>query len=168
MTVIDLEDGRKGECQGVREKCSLPTDECPRFGRLLKPSRSDNKQRVQGCGDKVATGVRSKRRGGKGQRQAAKWLGVPNTSSIKTGHEEFSPGLIRFESKDGAQSKPVFTWYDKVKAQSDAARALGNNRVFVGTATMGGRTIFLIDAAHADDFAVALVTQKRLLRVVDL
>lgn len=155
---FSLEDGRKGYCQGNAAKCTLGADECPKFGTLLKANR-DGKQRIRGCGDPVYRGKLNRSKGGRAQRQASKALGVPNTSSIRTGHEEFAPGLIRFENKDGAQVGPIFTRFEAVEAQSNASKRFGDTNPFVFTATKGKRTLFLIDAETAPAFCRAFLEQ---------
>jgi hypothetical protein len=58
------------------------------------------------------------------------------TSSIRTGHEEFDGGLFRFESKSGAQIRPLATAFTKAEKQSESARAHGDVRPTVATALL--------------------------------
>jgi hypothetical protein len=113
----------------LKNKQDCP-DGCGAFGLLAKPFK-DGTQHVRGCarsGCKQCRGRASKRTGGKAQRTAGKLLAVPVTSSIRTGHEEFAGGLVRFESKSGAQIRPMVTAFTKAERQSEAARAIGDTR----------------------------------------
>jgi hypothetical protein len=112
-----------------KEKIDCP-DGCGLFGVPAKPFK-DGTVHVRGCarsGCKQCRGRASKRTGGKAQRTARKLLAVPVTSSIRTGHEEFDGGLVRFECKSGAQIRPLVTAFTKAEKQSEAARAVGDTR----------------------------------------
>lgn len=145
----------KSDCEGNRDKCT--SERCPIFGTLRKPSR-DGKRRVRGCGDPVARGLRSKRKGQAKQALAARGIGVPR-SALSPGHEEFFGGAVRVEIKAGKQVGPIATRYQAAKAQSDAARSVGDHRPFVFVAmpdgTKDGLVIFPMSATL--DTAVALL-----------
>lgn len=115
-----------------KERIACPCG-CGLEGRPLTPF-SDGVRHVAGCintGCRRCRGRNSKRKGGVAQRRAQKLLAVPKSSSLSTGHEEFAGGLVRFEIKSGAQVRPLRTAFGKAEAQSEAARALGDNRPFV-------------------------------------
>jgi hypothetical protein len=127
-------DERKGECQGNRDKCSV--DGCPLFGTLGRPDRS-MVRRVRGCSDPAARGRRNRTKGDAKARRARKKLGL---GGHLTRHEENWGGAFRTEIKAGAQIGPIATRFYAAKAQSDAAKALGDIRPFVMVAMPDGTT----------------------------
>ena len=147
-------DERKGECQGNRDKCSV--DRCPLFGTL---GRADRKgvRRVRGCADPAARGRRNRTKGDAKARRARKKLGL---GGHLTRHEESWSGVVRTEIKAGIQVGPIATRFNAAKAQSDAAKALGDIRPFVMVAMPDGtsRGIVLMDL---DEFSqiIMLVTE---------
>ena len=76
-------------------------------------------------------GARVRKGGGDGQRDSAKRAGVKKVGSMYAGQEEHYDGETRIEIKTGAQVKPMVTAFDKHKAQSEAARPIGDERPFV-------------------------------------
>lgn len=116
----------KGDCQGNPDKCSR--SDCPIFGSLLKPSK-DGKRRVRGCGDKVAMGARSRRKGKRAQRAVANKLGVP--TGIDGGNEETWRSSLRVEVKEGKQVQAAVTAYRRTRDQSEVSRPIGDNRPFM-------------------------------------
>lgn len=147
----------KAECQGNQEKCSV--DGCPVFGTLGSEAR-DGKRRVRGCGDNVARGRRSKRKGSRKQAKAVTALGIPR-SSLKPGHEEHLGGTVRMEVKAGAQVGPVWTRFRDAEAQSEEHRPIGDHRPFVFVAMpdgdADGLAVVRLSALH--EFAAALLEQ---------
>jgi hypothetical protein len=127
-------DQRKGECEGNREKCNA--DGCPKFGTLGRPGR-DGARRVRHCGDPAARGKRNRSKGDAKARRARKKLGL---GGHLTRHEENWGGVFRTEIKAGNQVGPIHTRFKDAKAQSDAAKALGDNRPFVMVAMPDGTT----------------------------
>jgi len=121
-----VSDERKGECQGRRDRCTLG-DACPKFGTLGRAAR-DGRRRVKGCGDPVARGKRNRAKGDSKARRARRTLGI---AGVNSRHEEHWGGAFRIEVKSGAQVSPVITRYKSARAQSDAARAIGDVRAFV-------------------------------------
>lgn len=115
----------KGWCEGNQDRCT--GDVCPVFGTLGRPSR-DGLRRVRGCDDPVARGKRNRSKGDRRERGIAKVL---MASGANTRHEEHRGGPLRYESKAGAKAKPIRTAYLNSRAQSDAAKAMGDNRPFV-------------------------------------
>jgi hypothetical protein len=125
-------DTRKGECDGNKDKCS--NKDCPLFGTLGKPGR-DGRRRVRNCGDPAARGKRNRTKGDSKARRARKKLGL---GGHLTRHEENWGGIFRTEIKAGAQVGPIYTRFRDAKAQSDAAKALGDVRPFVMVAMPDG------------------------------
>jgi hypothetical protein len=145
---------------------------CPAFGLLAKPFK-DGTQHVRGCarsGCKQCRGRASKRTGGKAQRTAGKLLAVPVTSSIRTGHEEHQGGTVRFEVKSGAQIRPAVTAFTKAEKQSEAARAIGDNRPTVVMALLqpeGKEAIVSFRVRNDDDMRSTVAALALQLGVVD-
>lgn len=131
----------RGPCQGRQESCTR--DGCPVFGKLNRPSR-DGLQRVRGCGDKVAQGKRNRRKGKQAQAKARKVLAIPITHQAQHGEEELWPGGVRAEAKTGHRVSPAITAFLFMEAQSEAARAVGDGRPFVGIATRDDFPDFLV------------------------
>jgi hypothetical protein len=147
-------DERKGECEGNKDKCSI--GDCPKFGLLGRPGR-DDKRRVRGCGDPAARGKRNRSKGDSKARRARKKLGL---GGHLTRHEENWGGAFRTEIKAGAQVGPIATRFTAARAQSEAARSVGDIRPFVMVAMPDGtnKGIVLMDL---DDFSeiVAIITE---------
>ncbi len=150
-----MTDERKGECQGNRDRCNLP--ECPKFGLLGRAGR-DGKRRVKGCNDPVARGKRNRTKGDSKARRARKKLGLYATGNAGSRHEEHWSGAFRIESKAGAQVGPIATRFYEAKAQSDAAKAIGDIRPFVMVAMPDGtsRGIILMDLDEFSDLVSLL------------
>ena len=149
-----MTDERKGECQGNQDKCNAPG--CPLFGTLGRPDRR-GVRRIRGCSDPAARGRRNRTKGDSKARRARKKLGL---GGYLTRHEENWGGAFRVEIKAGAQVGPIATRFQAAKAQSDAAKALGDIRPFVMVAMPDGTSkgIVLMDL---DDFSeiVSLLTE---------
>lgn len=137
---------RKGECEGNQEKCN--SEGCPRFGTLGRASR-DGRRRVRNCGDPAARGKRNRTKGDAKARRARRKLGL---GGHLTRHEENWGGMVRTEIKAGKQVGPIYTRFQDAKAQSDAAKAMGDIRPFVMVAMPEGTSkgIVLMDL---DEFA---------------
>ena len=129
-----MTDERKGYCQGNQEKCNL--DGCPLFGTLGRPDRNQVR-RVRGCSDPAARGRRNRTKGDAKARRARKKLGL---GGHLTRHEENWGGAFRTEIKAGLQVGPIATRFQAAKAQSDAAKALGDIRPFIMVAMPDGST----------------------------
>ena len=141
-----MTDERKGNCEGNSSKCNV--EGCPVFGTLGRAGR-DGRRRVRHCGDPAARGKRNRSKGDSKARRARKKLGL---GGHLTRHEENWGGAFRTEIKAGAQVGPIYTRFKDAKAQSDAAKALGDNRPFVMVAMPDGTSagIVLMDL---DEFA---------------
>lgn len=139
-------DTRKGECDGNRDKCS--NKDCPLYGTLGKPGR-DGRRRIRHCGDPAARGKRNRTKGDAKARRARKKLGL---GGHLTRHEENWGGRFRTEIKAGAQVGPIYTRFRDAKAQSDAAKALGDIRPFVMVAMPDGTSDGIV-LVSLDEFA---------------
>jgi hypothetical protein len=147
-------DERKGECQGNRDRCSL--DNCPLFGTLGRPDRK-NVRRIRGCADPAARGRRNRTKGDAKARRARKKLGL---GGHLTRHEENWGGYFRTEVKAGLQVGPIATRFQTAKAQSDAAKALGDIRPFIMVAMPDGTTdgIVLMSLSEFSELTALLTT----------
>ena len=130
-----LEQNRKGECEGRKDKCTVVG--CPKFGTLGREGR-DGKRRVKGCGDPVARGRRNRTKGDSKARRARKKLGLAATGNAGTRHEEHWGGMFRVEVKAGSQVGPIATRFDAARSQSEASKALGDVRPFAMIAMPDG------------------------------
>lgn len=133
---------------------------CGMEGRLKKPHRSNDVRCVVGCSCRPCLGSRSKRGGGAKQRKGAKALGIP-TSSLRVGHEELSPGAVRWECKSGQQVSAMCTRYFAAEAQSEAARAIGDHRPFIFVAMPPGTSdgLAVIRLSNLPEAVAALAEQ---------
>jgi hypothetical protein len=149
-----VNDERKGECQGNQDKCS--TKGCPLFGTLGREDRQ-GKRRIKGCGDPSARGRRNRAKGDSKARRARKKLGL---GGHLTRHEENWGGHFRTEVKAGAQVGPIATRFNLAKAQSDAAKALGDIRPFIMVAMPDGTTdgIVLMSLSEFSELAALLTS----------
>ena len=149
-----MNDERKGECQGNQDKCS--TKGCPLFGTLGREDRQ-GKRRIKGCGDPSARGRRNRAKGDSKARRARKKLGL---GGHLTRHEENWGGHFRTEVKAGAQVGPIATRFNLAKAQSDAAKALGDIRPFIMVAMPDGTTdgIVLMSLSEFSELAAMLTS----------
>jgi hypothetical protein len=128
----------------------------------LRKVRADGSRCVRGCRCKRCQGGRNRTGGLHKQRMARKALGIPATSSIRSGQEETWPGTIRAEVKSGAIVKPAVTAYLKMRLQSEASKALGDNRPFVGVAMPTGESwgVVLVSTRDLDQFVAAYAEQR--------
>lgn len=150
-----MTDERKGYCQGNYDKCSDKS--CPLFGTLGRADRR-GVRRVRGCADPAARGKRNRRKGDSKARRARKKLGL---GGHLTRHEENWGGALRVEIKAGAQVKTIATKFNLAKAQSDAAKALGDIRPFAMVAMPDGSSegIVLMTLSEFSDI-VSLLMEK--------
>jgi len=149
-------DERKGYCQGNFDKCTDKS--CPLFGTLGRPDRR-GVRRVRGCGDPSARGKRNRRKGDSKARRARKKLGL---GGHLTRHEENWGGAFRVEIKAGAQIKAIATRFNSAKAQSDAAKALGDIRPFAMVAMPDGSSegIVLMTLSEFSEIVAMLSEQE--------
>jgi hypothetical protein len=115
---------------------------------------------VKGCTCRRCKGRNSKRNGQRQQARAFTALGRP-TSQLHPGHEESITGALRLEVKaTKAEASVVLTAFDRMRAQSEAARPIGDNRPFVGVAmdpAGRNRGVVLIELDDLAEAVAALV-----------
>lgn len=131
---------------------------CGASGQLRTSTYRDGSRHVRRCACSRCRGLRSKRKGQRGQAAASTGLGMPR-SSIRPGHEELAGGTVRWEHKQGAQAGPVITRYRLSRAQSEAERSTGDHRPFVATFGHDGVTVAVIDLEHLPEAVAALAEQ---------
>jgi hypothetical protein len=102
---------------------------CGRFGTFRVKAWKNGVRCVRAC--KSCNNCRGKRSRSAGDAGAAKVRRFLNASGVATRHEEGWGGALRIECKQGAQVGPVLTRYLEAKQQSEAHRAIGDNRPFV-------------------------------------
>lgn len=142
----------KGDCEGNPEKCVR--HDCPIFGSLLKANK-DGKRRVRGCGDKVALGTRSRRKGKRAQRAVANKLGIP--TGIDGGNEETWRSSLRIEVKEGRQVQAAVTAYRRTRDQSEASRPIGDNRPFMAVVVHEGLEVCVVALNDLHNVAAAVL-----------
>lgn len=127
---------------------------CGVYGTLKSPWSDGSRCVARRCHCKRCTGRANRKRGLKKQTRAAKGLGIP-VGSLLPSNEESMRGVVRIEVKSGGAAKTVDTFYRNVRAQSDAAKSIGDHRAFVGCASPSGsqRTYYVI---RDDELAVAV------------
>lgn len=104
---------------------------CNLFGTPLKRPEGH----VRGCKCPRCMGKRNRAKGDSKARQARKKLGIPGAN---TRHEELFGGRLRVEMKAGKQVGPIETRFHQARLQSEAARAIGDNRNFMMIAMPDG------------------------------
>ena len=113
-----------------------PTDYCGCgcgvYGSLKAPWRDGTRCVARKCACKRCQGRQNRRRGLAKQRAATKVLGL-SQGQFAGSDEETLEGAVRTEVKSGGKAKPVQTAYENARAQSEAARAFGDTRPFVGS-----------------------------------
>lgn len=142
------------------EKVDCPCG-CGLFGR---PTRNGH---VRGCKGppgapcRTCIGRRSRALGKRKQREARKALGIPGLS-LGADEEELWRGAVRVEVKAGFQdTMPIDTRYRKTRAQSDASRAIGDNRPFASIAMPPGTSdgYAIVKLSDVVAFAYAIIEQ---------
>lgn len=148
---------RKGYCQGDYDKCTH--ESCPLFGTLGRPDKR-GVRRVRGCADPAARGRRNRTKGDSKARRARKKLGL---GGHLTRHEENWSGRFLCEIKAGAQVGPIATRFQAAKAQSLAAKAVGDIRPFVMVAMPDGTSkgIVLMDLEEFSQIVLLLEQTTR-------
>jgi hypothetical protein len=147
---LPLPGPEKGLCQCLKAWPSGP-DTCGRFGRLGEPDRQ-GRRHVKGCDCRRCLGRRSRRNGKGKQRAARKALGIPGLS-LGADEEELWRGHVRVEVKSGHRDTvPVDTRYRAMRKQSDASRAIGDNRPFAAVVMPPGMS---------DGYAIVKLSELR-------
>jgi hypothetical protein len=101
---------------------------CGAWGTLKKPNRAGIRCVSHQCKCNSCRGKINRTKGDRKAAVARKQLGAMGANSR---HEEHWGGALRIEAKAGAQVGPILTRYLAAKNQSEAARAIGDNRPFV-------------------------------------
>lgn len=101
---------------------------CGAYGTLKKPNREGVRCVNRVCKCPSCRGKNNRRKGDRKAAVARKALGAIGANSR---HEEHWGGGLRIEAKAGAQVGPILTRYLAAKNQSEASRAIGDNRPFV-------------------------------------
>ena len=110
----------KAECAGDRTRCTA--EGCPLFGTPRRDGR------ITGCLDPSGRGRVNRAKGDKAGKRARQILDLTGANSR---HEEVWGGTCRVEVKTGAQAEPIWTRYKQARAQSLAAKSIGDVRPFV-------------------------------------
>lgn len=93
----------------------------------------------------------NRQRGDSKARVGRKALRLPGANSR---HEELYGGPVRVEFKSGKQANPVGTAYRNARAQSEAARPIGDTRPFVAGFIPEGtrKVLFVVRSDDLDAF----------------
>lgn len=103
--------------------CELPT--CTVHGLPLKSGH------VRGCACRRCIGGRNRRQGVSRQRRFTKTAGIVQAKHrSQMGNEESFNDPWRWEIKSGKQVDPILTRFLLARDQSEASRAIGDNRPF--------------------------------------
>ncbi len=119
---------------------------CGREGTYrVRPWRSNGVTCVnRGCSCNQCTGYRSKKGGGRGQRDGKKQLDIKAASSLRTGHEENDD--TAWENKAGVSfTGPAFTAWEKAEAQYENNRPVGRERLQLLRMTHPKRSYALVE-----------------------
>lgn len=127
--ILPFQGPEKGLCE-----CA---DNCGAFGTLKRPWADGSRCVARQCKCRRCMGKANKRKGQSKQRKAAKAVGIV-VNRTGAGHEENYGGSLRIEAKSGAQVGPIHTRYLNARAQSEAARPIGDHRPFAFMAMPDG------------------------------
>lgn len=115
---------------------------------------------VRGCTSRCpqCRGARNRSKGDSKARRGRKILGL---AGANTRHEEHWGGSSLTEFKAGAKANVVQTQYDNSRAQSDASRAIGDNRPFVAGFCPDGtkHVLFVVRDDDLEAFVFGLAEQ---------
>jgi hypothetical protein len=122
---------------------------CEQVGQPTK------KGHVRGCCCRSCRGRKANRNGHSKQNRGARALGLV-TSKFAPSDEENLGGPLRFEHKSGANDAgPVRTRYEACRAQSEAAKSIGDPRPFVaGFTPPGSRQMYVV--VRSDDLELVV------------
>ena len=140
----------------IKEKitCECPNPECVLYGTPKRPNRAGLRC-VRGCSCPSCRGKRNRTKGDRKASTARKALGAMGANSR---HEEHWGGGLRIESKAGAQVGPIYTRYLAAKTQSEASRAIGDNRPFVMAAMPDrGPGLLVMEIGELEQIVAALL-----------
>lgn len=138
------------------------TDLLPFDKRLQAGTKfCDSGEPVRSCDCAKCRGTRNQSKGTKAQRRARKLAGIAaERFSTKTHNEEsWRSSGVRWESKAGAQANPVATRYLAARAQSDAAKAIGDTRTFAAIfAADGSMPLIVVRADELEGFIAGILS----------
>lgn len=138
-----------------RDECGCG---CGETGSLKKPWRDGTRCVKNKCKCVKCRNGRNNRNGKRTQRAATKRLGLSH-GQYAGAHEEALQGPVVTEHKaDARHAKPIATAYRRMRAQSDAARSIGDVRPFVASSTAPGssQTLYTVAADDLEAFVYAL------------
>jgi len=128
---------------------------CGKFGTLKKPNRAGIRCVSRECVCNSCRGKNNRRKGDRKAATARKQLGAMGANSR---HEEHWGGGLRIEAKAGAQVGPILTRYLAARNQSEASRAIGDNRPFVMAAMPDkGPGLLVIEMDELEQIVAALL-----------
>ena len=155
---LPLPGPEKGLCQCHQ----IPSEDgCDLYGRLGKPDR-DGLRHVRSCSCNRCRGRRNRRNGQRKQAKARNILGIVGPT-LGADHEENWRGALRHEVKSGhRESFPIDTRYRAMRAQSDHARAIGDNRPFAAIVMPPGMSdgYAIVRLSELRDVALAVVEHE--------
>lgn len=132
---------------------------CELYGTLrAKPWRDGVVCVRRGCTCPRCRGKRNRAKGDSKARKARQVLGL---TGVNTRHEELWGGPLRTEAKAGGKASTVRTAYEASRAQSDAAKPLGDTRPFVASFAPDntGHVYFVVRADDLERVVFALAEQ---------
>lgn len=104
------------------------------------------------CQGPSCRGRRNRNKGKTGQRAAREALRLSRERWVgREANEETWTAAVRVEVKaGGSMANPIQLRYDKMRAQSDAATAIGDTRPFVGVVKADGHSDVIVMVKGAD------------------
>lgn len=126
-------------------ECPCGDERCDKVGQPRVKQMSDGLHHVKGCPCRRCSASRKYKDAHGKQNAGARRLGLV-TGKFAPNDEENLGGHLRFEHKSGAHDAgPIRTRYEACRAQSDAARAIGDVRPFVaGFTPPGSRLMYVV------------------------
>lgn len=130
--------------------CPCGDQRCDKVGQPRAKKMSDGLHHVRGCPCVRCRASRKYKDAHSKQNKGARELGLV-TGKFAPSDEENLGGHLRFEHKSGANDAgPIRTRYEACRAQSDAAKAIGDHRPFVaGFTPPGSRLMYVV--VRSDD-----------------
>lgn len=138
--------------------CGCGDESCTAWGTYKRDNNDGTRCVSRQCKCRRCRGRQNRKRGIDKQRKATKQLGLSHGQFAGT-HEEALQGPVVTEHKaDARHAKPIATAYRRMRAQSDAARSIGDVRPFVASSTAPGssQTLYTVAADDLEAFVYAL------------
>lgn len=115
----------------------------------------------RGCKCRPCLNGRSSRKGKAVHRRIARELGAATPGYGVSSHEESWTHAFRLEVKSGAQASPVVTKFKNSREQSEASRAIGDNRPFAAVHTTAKKGDPIVVSVELEVFkAMTLIVQE--------